>query len=174
MSTTSLIMDTTFDDTFLYDFSQAADPADFSSLTQLDFDDNTIQCLLDNPQDFATISVAPATTLPSANQGLRTPDSSSNVPLADPPTEAEEIKKLLQNLSTRIEDLERAVSAGNCQINQIGFNIDRALPKLLSATEDFRETIDNLRKSLKVFSRELVNHLLGWYVEGDAEAEQST
>ncbi|KAG4268351.1 hypothetical protein FPRO04_12457 [Fusarium proliferatum] len=165
-------MDTTFDDTFLYDFSQAVDPADFSSLTQLDFDDNTIQCLLDNPQDFATMSVAPATTQPPADQGLRTPDN--HVQFADPPTEAEEIKKLLQNLATRIEDLERAVSDGNCQINQIGFNIDRALPKLLSATEEVRETIDNLRKSLKVFSRELVNHLLGWYVEGDAEAEQST
>ncbi|KAF9763297.1 hypothetical protein IL306_003167 [Fusarium sp. DS 682] len=167
-------MDTTFDDAFLYDFSQAVDPADFSSLTQFDLDDNAIQCLLDNPQDFATTSVAPATMQPSPYQGLRTPDSSSHVPAPDPPSEAEEIKKLLQNLSTRIEDLERAVSAGNCQINQIGFNIDRALPKLLSATEDFRETIDGLRKSLKVFSRELVNHLLGWYVEGDVEAEQST
>ncbi|VZI00234.1 unnamed protein product, partial [Fusarium fujikuroi] len=130
-------MDTTFDDTFLYDFSQAVDPADFSSLTQLDFDDNTIQCLLDNPQDFATMSVAPATTQPAADQGLRTPDSNNHVQFADPPTEAEEIKKLLQNLATRIEDLERAVSDGNCQINQIGFNIDRALPKLLKKPQGF-------------------------------------
>ncbi|KAG8665225.1 uncharacterized protein FPOAC1_013204 [Fusarium poae] len=73
--------------------------------------------------------------------------------LVYPPSEAEQIKRLLQNLSIRIEDLERAVSVGNSQINQIGFNIERALPKLLSATEDFRETIESLRKSLKVFTR---------------------
>jgi hypothetical protein len=78
---------------------------------------------------------------------------------------------MLQDLSARLEDLERAVSAGNCQISQIGFNIDRALPKLLGAAEEFRETISNLQKSLKVFTRELVSHLLGWHIEGDAEPE---
>ncbi|KAF4448270.1 hypothetical protein F53441_8304 [Fusarium austroafricanum] len=167
-------MDTTFDDTFLYDFSQVVDPAEFSSFAQLDFDQDMIQSLLDNPQDFPATSAAPATEQPPTYQGLRTPESSVHVPSSDPPSEAEEIKKLLQNLSTRIEDLERAVSAGNCQISQIGLNIGQTLPKLMSATEDFRETIESLRKSLKVFTRELVNHLLGWYVEGDAEPEQNT
>ncbi|SPJ78484.1 uncharacterized protein FTOL_06873 [Fusarium torulosum] len=166
-------MDTTFDDAFLYDFSQVIDPADYSSLPQLDFDQDALQCLLEVPQDFVAAPVAPATSQPPTYHGLSTPESSIQLsPVVDQPTE--DIKQMLQNLSARIEDLERAVSAGNCQINQIGFNIDRALPKLLSATEDFRETIESLRKSLRVFTRELVNHLLGWYVEGDVEPEQST
>jgi hypothetical protein len=74
---------------------------------------------------------------------------------------------VLQTISLRLEDLERTVSAGNCQLDHIGFNIDRALTKLLSATEDFQKSIESLRKSLRVFTRELVNHLLGWSVEDD-------
>lgn len=74
---------------------------------------------------------------------------------------------VLQTISLRLEGLERTVAAGNYQLNQMGFNIDRALPKLLSAVEDFQKSIESLRKSLRVFTRELVNHLLGWSVEDD-------
>ena len=74
---------------------------------------------------------------------------------------------LLQTITLRLEELERTVAAGNCQMNSIWSSIDSALPKLLSATEDFQKSIDSLRKSLRVFTRELVNHLLGWSVEED-------
>jgi hypothetical protein len=81
-------MDTTFDDTFLYDFSQVIDPADYSSLPQLDFDQDTLQCLLETPQEFAAAPLAPATSQPPTYHGLSTPESSIQLsPAVDQPTE---------------------------------------------------------------------------------------
>ncbi|KAM5353332.1 hypothetical protein ACJZ2D_016764 [Fusarium nematophilum] len=156
-------METTFNDDFLFDFSQVLEQADYTNLPSLDFDPSTLQCLAEATNGTSFLSAPQANMQASGYQELPCgqPSTSDSSP--------EELKCVLENISLRLEDLERAVSAGNCQLNQIGFNIDTALPKLLSAMEDFRETIESLRKSLRVFTRELVNHLLGWNMDDDAE-----
>ncbi|KAH7268725.1 hypothetical protein NW759_015905 [Fusarium solani] len=154
-------MDASNNDT-LFDFSQVLEPADYASLPSLDFDPSTLQSLADATNGSSL-------SAPQANmQALGYPEMTGNgcqVSASD--SSNEDLKRVLQTISLRLEDLERTVSAGNCQLDHIGFNIDRALTKLLSATEDFQKSIESLRKSLRVFTRELVNHLLGWSVEDD-------
>ncbi|KAI8663488.1 hypothetical protein NCS57_00949900 [Fusarium keratoplasticum] len=154
-------MDASNNDT-LFDFSQVLEPADYASLPSLDFDPSTLQSLADATNGSSL-------SAPQANmQALGYPEMTGNgcqVSASD--SSNEDLKRVLQTISLRLEDLERTVTAGNYQLNQISFNIDRALPKLLSAVEDFQKSIESLRKSLRVFTRELVNHLLGWSVEDD-------
>ncbi|KAI8674495.1 hypothetical protein NCS57_00347400 [Fusarium keratoplasticum] len=154
-------MDASNNDT-LFDFSQVLEPADYASLPSLDFDPSTLQSLADATNGSSL-------SAPQANmQALGYPEMTGNgcqVPASD--SSNEDLKRVLQTISLRLEDLERTVTAGNYQLNQISFNIDRALPKILSAVEDFQKSIESLRKSLRVFTRELVNHLLGWSVEDD-------
>ncbi|RSL82466.1 hypothetical protein CEP52_016960 [Fusarium oligoseptatum] len=147
----------------LFDFSQVLEPADYASLPSLDFYPSTLQSLADATNG-SSLS-APQASM----QALGFPDMAGNgsqqVSTSD--SSPEDLKRVLQTISLRLEDLEKSVAAGNCQLNQMGFNLDRALPKLLSAVEDFQKSIESLRKSLRVFTRELVNHLLGWRVEDD-------
>ncbi|KAF4468240.1 hypothetical protein FALBO_4859 [Fusarium albosuccineum] len=166
-------MNNTFNDDFLFDFSQIPDLSNYADLPPLDFDASTLQSLADATSGSSLMAAPQANMQVSEhveghNDGTQPPQPSSDG------VSSEELRQALQHISSRLEDLERAVSAGNCQLNEIGFNIDRTVPKLLSATEDFRGSFETLRKSLQVFTRELVNHLLGWSMEDDVEAGLGT
>lgn len=84
-------------------------------------------------------------------------------------TTNEDIKEILMNISSRLENLESAGARDQDLLRQIGFNVDMALPKLLSMTETLVTSVEDLRKSLKVFMRGLLNHLYSWHIEGDIE-----
>lgn len=82
--------------------------------------------------------------------------------------------RMLTAMSSRLADLELAVSTGNAQLNELGFNLDVSLPRILGMADEFRKAIeslrDSLRDSLKVFARGLINHLLNCRIDGDVES----
>ncbi|KAH7123404.1 hypothetical protein B0J13DRAFT_566571 [Dactylonectria estremocensis] len=84
-------------------------------------------------------------------------------------TTNEDIKEILMSMLSRMENLESGGAQNLELLRQVGFNVDMALPKLLSITESVRTSVENLANSLKVFTRALLNHVLGWHIEGDVE-----
>ena len=81
---------------------------------------------------------------------------------------------MLTAISSRLTDLESVVSTGNAQLNQLGFSIDIALPRILGITDEFRNAIDSLRDSLKSFAHGLFTHLLNCRMEVDVETGGNT
>ena len=90
--------------------------------------------------------------------------------------EAHQLKKhrMLIDISSRLTDLESAVSARNAQLNQLRFNLDIAMPRIIGMADEFRGAIEGLNDSLKNFARGLINHLVNCRIEGDVESCRTT
>lgn len=81
--------------------------------------------------------------------------------------------ELLRTMNARMERLEEATARDNALLRELSFNIDRGLPRLLDISQSLRDAMDDLKGSLKIFTRGILDQVLGWHVEGDLEAEES-
>ncbi|KAF4955452.1 hypothetical protein FGADI_4563 [Fusarium gaditjirri] len=161
-----------FEDLFA-DLTQPAEGNDVDDVPQLEFDTSTLTS--------SALSLDPSSSATAYMEGVSMDLSVDSLlnghqfhNLAKPDVESEEIKRMLNNISTRLIDLECAVSAGNAQLNQLGFNIDIAMPRILGMADEFRGAIETLRDSLKSFARGLINHLVNCRIEDDVESGRTT
>ncbi|KAF4957161.1 hypothetical protein FSARC_11370 [Fusarium sarcochroum] len=161
-----------FEDLFA-DLTQPVDLNEFEDLPRLDFDTSTLTS--------SALSLDPAASAPPCMESLSmdlTVDSAMNdyqVPVSTKSADdSEEIKRMLTDISSRLTDLESAVSAGNAQLNQLGFNLDIAMPRITGMADEFRGAIEGLKESIKDFARGLINHLVNCRIEGDVESRRTT
>ncbi|KAH6889953.1 hypothetical protein B0T10DRAFT_459681 [Thelonectria olida] len=84
-----------------------------------------------------------------------------------------EIRELLCTMTARLERIEGAAARDSETLRQLCFSVDRSLPRLLDMSQSLRDAMGELKRSLKVFTQGILDHLLGWHVEGDLEAGES-
>ncbi|CAF3656610.1 unnamed protein product [Fusarium graminearum] len=161
-----------FEDIFA-DLTYPTGVTEFEDLPQLDFDSSTLTS--------TTVSLDPALQTQSYEESLSMDITvgalmqDQSLPIfTKPETDSEEIKRMLNDISIRLSDLESTVSAGNAQLNQLGFNLDIAMPRILGMADEFRGAVETLKDSLKSFARGLINHLVNCRLEDDVEAGRAT
>lgn len=80
---------------------------------------------------------------------------------------------MLATMSSQLTELELAVSTGNAQLNQLGFTVDTALPRILGIADDVRSVVESLKASLKTFMHGLINNLVNWRFGAGVETSAS-
>jgi uncharacterized coiled-coil protein SlyX len=82
---------------------------------------------------------------------------------------------MLKDISTRLNNLEKAVAESHQQLSQVGFSQDMAIPRIIAKLDILCQSVENLQKTLKTFARGLVEQLMmGWHTgneEGGARVD---
>ncbi|UKZ61675.1 uncharacterized protein TrAtP1_002932 [Trichoderma atroviride] len=84
-------------------------------------------------------------------------------------TSTEDIKWMLMGITSRLDALETAVSTGNSRIIQLNTHMIASLGNIPSR-EEFMDVMNDLKKSVKGFTKALLLQLFGCHVLGEVDA----